>query len=463
MSTRTLDRTALDTLRRNFTGALLAPGDPGYEGCRTLFNAMIDRHPALIAQCRTEDDVAAAIRFGRQTGSETAVRGGGHGVAGTCTTEGGLVVDLRHLDSVTVDPDARTATVGGGATMADLDAATQPYRLATTGGRVSTTGVGGFLLGGGSGWLDRTFGLACDNLVAADLITADGSKVHTDATTEPDLFWALHGGGGNFGAVTSFTLRLHPLAALTAALLIWRPEEGPEVTRAYRDFIAGAPDSVGGGLIYVTAPDEPFVPEDLTGSLACLALVTYTGPEQEAREVLEPLLRLAPAGEMIAEMPYAELQSMLDDPPGYRNYWSAEHLQSLPDEAVDVFCRKAHEMIVPSPSQHVLFPQGGAVDDDPHDYPVPWRHAPWTVHPFGLWSDPVDDDRAVAWARGLLRELRPWTSGSVYLNFIGQEGHDRLVNAFGPRNYERLTRIKARYDPGNTFHLNHNVPPASGS
>lgn len=291
-------------------------------------------------------------------------------------------------------------------------------------------------------------------------MTADGARLHTDETTEPDLFWALHGGGGNFGAVTSFTLRLHQLPVLTAALLVWRAEDGPDIARAYRDLLEAAPAEVGGGLIYLTAPDEPFVPEDLVGSLACVVLVTYTGPEYEAREVAGPLLDLDPAGQMIAEMPYAQLQSMLDDPPGYRNYWSAEHLQSLPDEAVDVFCDRAQEMIVPSPSQHVLFPQGGAVADDPHDYPVPWRHAPWTVHPFGLWDDPADDERAVRWARGLLAGLRPWTSGSVYLNFIGHEGHDRLVAAFGPRNYERLTEIKARYDPDNVFRLNHNIPPA---
>ncbi|MFC4497889.1 FAD-binding oxidoreductase [Streptomyces ovatisporus] len=461
MSSRTLDGTALESLRTTFTGTLLTPGEPGYEDSRTLFNAMIDRRPALIAQCRTEDDVAAAIGFGRQMDWEIAVRGGGHGVAGTCTTQGGLMVDLRHLNTVSVDPATRTARVGGGATMADLDAATQPHRLATTGGRVSTTGVGGFLLGGGSGWLDRTYGLACDNLLGADLITADGSKIHTDAADEPDLFWALHGGGGNFGAVTSFTLQLHPLAALTAALLVWRPQDGPEAVRAYRDLLTDAPREVGGGFLYFTAPDEPYVPGDLAGSLACLALVTYTGPEQEAREVIEPLTRLHPAGQMITEMPYAQLQSMLDDPPGYRNYWSAEHLHALPDEAVDVFCDNASEMIVPSPSQHVLFPQGGAVRDDPHHYPIPWRHAPWTVHPFGLWSDPADDDRAIHWARTLLTELHPWTSGSVYLNFIGQEGHDRLLAAYGPHNYQRLTEIKARYDPDNTFHLNHNIPPAS--
>lgn len=463
MSVQTLDGTALKTLRDSFSGTLLTPDQAGYDESRSCFNAMIDRHPGLVAMCRTPDDVAAAVAFGRKTDSEIAVRGGGHGVAGTCTTEGGLVIDLRHMRGVTVDPAARTATVAGGATMADLDAATQPHGLATTGGRVSTTGMGGFLLGGGSGWLDRKFGLACDNLLAAEIVTADGTRLRTDERTEPDLFWALHGGGGNFGVVTSFTLRLHRLPILTAALLIWPAEEGPRLARTYRNLLDAAPPEVGGGLIYLTAPDEPFVPEQLAGSLACAVLVTYTGPEDEAREAMRPLLDLDPAGRMIAEMPYAQLQSMLDDPPGYRNYWSAEHLESLPDEAVDIFCDRARDMVVPSPSQHVLFPQGGAVAENPHGYPVPWRQAAWTVHPFGLWEDPADDDRAIRWARELLADLRPWRSGSVYLNFIGHEGHDRLVAAFGQRNYERLSDIKRRFDPENVFHRNHNIPPAQRS
>jgi len=394
---------------------------------------------------------------------EIAVRGGGHSVAGTSTTDGGLVVDLREMNTVTVDPGARTVRVGGGATMRDLDAATQPYALATTGGRVSTTGVGGFVLGGGSGWLERSFGLACDNLLAADVVTADGSVLRTSPRSEPELFWALHGGGGNFGAVTSLTLRLHPLPALTAALLIWRPESGPEVLRAYRDFMEGAPDEVGGGFIYLTATDEEFVPEELVGRLAFAVLITYTGTQAQARDVISPMLGLEPDGQMVAEMPYAQMQSMLDDPPGYRNYWSAEHLDDFPDEAVDLFCARAEDMIVPSPSQHVLFPQGGAVARNDGEFPVPWRSAPWTVHPFGLWDDPADDARARYWARAMRSDVQPWANGAVYLNFIGQEGEERVIAGFGPENYRRLAKVKARYDPDNVFRLNHNIKPAAES
>ncbi|MCD6059667.1 MAG: linked oxidase domain protein [Thermomicrobiales bacterium] len=297
MTIGAVDRTALDQLRSRFTGDIILPDDPGYDAARTLFNAMIDKRPEVIAQCASVDDIVAAIRFARENSLEIAVRGGGHSVAGKALTDGGLVIDLRRMNRVVVDPERRTATVGGGATMGDLDRGTQPYGLATTGGRVSTTGVGGFTLGGGSGWLDRKFGLACDNLLAAELVLADGRIVHASETENPDLFWALHGGGGNFGVVTAFTFRLHPLSAVTAALLLWQPEAGPDIARAYRDFIMAAPDEVGGGLIYFTGPAEDFVPPHLVGQLVCAVLVTYAGPEDDARRAMAPMLELGHEGE----------------------------------------------------------------------------------------------------------------------------------------------------------------------
>jgi FAD/FMN-containing dehydrogenase len=265
---------------------------------------------------------------------------------------------------------------------------------------------------------------------------------------------------GNFGVATSFTLRLHELRSVTAALLLWRPEAGPEVMRAYRDFMEAAPDEVGGGLIFLTGPAEEFCPRDLVGNLALLVLVAYAGPAAQARQVAAPILALRPEGQMIAEMAYADFQCMLDDPPGNRNYWSAEYLDRLPDEAIGRFCARARDMLVPSASQHVLFPQGGAVARGPRDYPIPWRHAPWIVHPFGLWKDPADDDRARRWAHDVRADLRPWSSGAVYLNFIGDEGQDRVVAGFGKENYARLARVKAHYDPDNVFRLNHNIKPA---
>jgi len=454
------NQAALDELRRNFTGAIIVPDDPTYDEARTIFNAMIDRRPGIIAQCANVHDVVRSVHCARNHGLEIAVRGGGHGVAGRSLTEGGLVIDLRQMHAVEVAPEARTATVGGGATMSHLDRGTAPYGLMTTGGRVSTTGVGGFVLGGGGGWLDRKFGLACDNLLSVELVTADGSVIRASEDEHPELFWALHGGGGNFGVATAFTLRLHTLSSVTAALLLWHPEAGPDVLRAYRDFMASAPDEVGGGVLFLTGPSEAFVPANLVGRLACAVLVVYAGPEAEARRVAAPMLALGHEGELIAEMPYAELQCMLDDPPGYRNYWSAEYLDTFPDEAVDLFCARAKDMIVPSASQHVLFPQGGAVGRKPANYPLPWRHAPWIVHPFGLWQDPADDERARRWARDIRADLKPWSSGAVYLNFIGDEGEDRVVAGFGRENYARLAKVKAQYDPENVFRLNHNIKPA---
>ncbi|MGP4017209.1 FAD-binding oxidoreductase [Saccharopolyspora sp. 5N708] len=442
------------------TGSVLGPDDEAYEQARALFNGAVRARPRLIAQCLDPADVAAALTFAQQNSVEVAVRSGGHSVSGASTVDGGLVIDMRAMNSVSVDPEARTATVGGGALWRDVDQATQPHGLATTGGRVSTTGVAGLTLGGGSGWLERKCGLTCDNLLAVELVTAAGRRVVASDAENPELFWGLHGGGGNFGVATSFTFRLHELPVFSAALMLWPPEEASAVVRTYRDLMADAPDDIGGGALFVTAPAEDFVPGSLVGSLACAILVTCAGPETELRSRIEPLLALRPAGSLIAELPYAELQCMLDNPPGYRNYWSAEYLRELPDAAVGLFCARAADMVVPSPSQHVLFPWGGAVARANGRWPMANRSAPWVVHPFGLWEDPADDVRAREWARALREDLRPYTTGAVYLNFIGDEGQARVIAGFGEQNYRRLARLKAEYDPRNAFHRWHNVLPA---
>ncbi|WP_262401823.1 FAD-binding oxidoreductase [Actinomadura sp. CNU-125] len=409
-------------LRTDFAGEVILPRDPGYDEARTLFNGMIDRRPAVIAQCANTDDVARAVGFARERGLEVSVRGGGHGVAGKALVDGGLVVDLRMLNSVTVDPDARTARVGGGAVMADLDRATGEYGLATTGGRVSTTGVAGLVLGGGSGWLERKYGLTCDNLISAELVTADGRHVRASGEENPELFWALHGGGGNFGVSTSFTFRLHPVATLGLAMLLWPPEAGPDVVTALRDFMEAAPDEIGGGAEYMLAPPADFVPDDLAGRLALGVIVTCVGTEPEMRAMIEPMMGHGHAGGMLAEMPYTAVQCMDDDRPGLRNYWSAQHVRKLPDEAVARYCALADGMIVPSGSRHTLFPLGGAVASGPSEYPIPWREDPWVVHPLALWEDPADDVRAKTWVRDVRTSMEQWSTGSLYLNFIGDEG-----------------------------------------
>lgn len=464
MTAPSADGSAAEAFREGFAGSVLAPDAPGYEAARAGFNSMIDRRPALIAQCVTENDVIAAIRFARERGLEIAVRSGGHSVAGASVSEGGLVIDLRRMNSVDVDPTARTARVAGGATWSDLDRACEPHGLATTGGRVSTTGVAGLTLGGGSGWLERKFGLACDSLLSVGMVAADGRAVIASEDENPELFWALHGGGGNFGVATELTFRLHPLPAATLGLLLWAADAGPDVTRCYRDLIAGgAPDELGGGAIYLTGPPEEFVPEHLVGKLALAVVVVFAGGESAAREAIRPLLELKPDGEMIAELPYAEIQCALDDPPGYRNYWSAEHLEELPNAAIDLFCARAHDMIVPSPSQHALLPWGAAVAHHTDRWPLPHRRAAWVVHPFGTWENPDDDERGIAWAKAVCADMKPFATGDVYLNFIGNEGESRVLAGFGPENYKRLAAVKATYDPENIFRLNHNIKPAASS
>jgi FAD/FMN-containing dehydrogenase len=313
--------------------------------------------------------------------------------------------------------------------------------------------VAGLTLGGGSGWLERKLGLACDSLISVSLVTADGRQVTASEEENPELFWALHGGGGNFGVATSFQFRLHPVPLMTLAILLFPSDRGPEVARRYRDFADEAPEEVGGGVLHLVGPPEPFVPEHMQGQLVMAVGVMYAGEETDARAVAAPLLELSPAGQMIAEM-----QSALDDPPGLRNYWSAQHLEEFPDEAIDWFCARAQDMIVPSPSQQIALPWGGAVARNGNDWPLASRRARWTVHPFGLREDPADDERAKTWARATCSDMKPYATGDLYLNFTGDEGDGRVHAGFG-EHYSRLAAVKAEWDPDNVFRLNHNVKP----
>jgi FAD/FMN-containing dehydrogenase len=450
---------ALAALREDLVGDVLAPGDPGYDEARTVFNAMIDRRPAVIAQCADAVDVVRAVRFARELDLPVAVRGGGHSVAGAALGDGALVVDLRRMHHVTVDPAAEAVRIEGGATIGHLDRATEPYGLATTGGRASTTGIGGFVLGGGTGWLDRAFGLAVDNLLGVELVTADAERVHANPDENPELFWALHGGGGNFGVATALTLGLHELPEFSIVLLMCLPESGPDVVRTFREIMRTGPDEVSGAVLYLTAPPEEFVPAALVGRLLCGVLLTYAGGEDDLRKLAEPLLALPHEVELAGDMPYADVQCMLDFPSGLRNYWSAEYPADLPDELADAFCACADGMPVPTRSQQILFPQGGAIAAGPHEYPVPYRDAPWVAHPFGIWADPADDERAIAWVRDVRAAVRPWSGGAVYLNFIGDEGPERLRAGLGEGNLLRLEKVKRRYDPDNVFRFNHNIRP----
>lgn len=439
----------------------IRPDSPDYDETRKLFNAMIDRRPAVIAQCADDGGVAEALAYAYDHNLAVAVRAGGHSVAGMSSNDGGLVVDVRPMKSISVDRENRTVTAGAGVTWGEFDRATQEHGLLTTGGRASTTGVAGFTLGGGSGWLERSFGFACDNLKSVNLITAHGDRVTASATENPELFWALHGGGGNFGVATSFTFAMHELGpTVQAGLMLWPGDAATEVSRAYRDAAMAAPDTVGTGFILFTAPPEPFVPDDMVGKMAVGMAYLYAGDSEEGAEHLKPFRELGPAVDLVDAVPYADFQCMIDDPPDHYNYWSADYHNELTDDALDLIVESARRL--PSAnSQQVVFHWGGAVGGPAAgSTPLRNRNAQWVSHPFGLAETREEGEEAKAWVKRFRQDIAPYTTGGVWLNFIGHEGQDRIVEAYGEENYRRLSRVKRDFDPANTFRGNQNILPA---
>jgi len=448
----------------DFGGTGLRPGDEGYDVARGVFNQMIDRSPAVIARCHSSDDVAAVITHARTMELPLSVYGGGHSVTGAAVVDGGVCLDLRGLRTVDVDPTGRTARVGGGCTWGEVDAATQESGLAVTGGRISTTGVGGLTLGSGSGWIERKLGLTCDSLLEVQLATADGRLVTASDTQNPELFWGLRGGGGNFGVVTRFTFRLHEVGPiLLGGLLMYPAAMAGDVVRFYRDFIAGAPDEVCGGLAFICAPPADFVPEPVRGQPVLGVMACYVGPVADGYQALGPLLEFGPpAISMVQPIPYVALQQMLDEacPRGMRNYWTADFLGNLPDEAVDALVERAAQPVSPL-TQINLIPGGGAISRVPDDATAfGQRTAPWNVHYLSMWPDPADDELNIAYTKETAAAMEPWTTGRSYLNFIGDEGSDRVADAFGPTAYSRLQALKQEWDPDNVFSHNQNIRPA---
>ncbi|HEY2635835.1 MAG TPA: FAD-binding protein, partial [Solirubrobacteraceae bacterium] len=395
-----------------FRGDALRAGDDGYDEARAVFNGMIDRRPALIARCGGTADVVDAVALARERRLPLAVRGGGHSVGGHGVCEGGVMIDLSAMRSVHVDPGRRIARVGGGALWGDVDRATQLFGLAVTGGRVGGTGVGGLTLGSGSGWLERKLGLTCDSLISAELVTADGRVLTASDEEHPDLFWGLRGGGGNFGVVTSFEFRLHPVGPiLYGGMLMFPGPRAAEVTRAYRGFIAGAEDDIGGAVALLSAPDAPFVPEPARGQPVAGVVVVYTGDPADGPEAYAPMRELGPVVEMVGPMPYTAIQGLIDGTgqPGLRNYWTAEFLDDLPDEAIDVLAE--FHARVPSPFTAMpIIPGGGAITRVAEDADaLGYRDAPWNVHMLTMWADAADDERNIAWTRDLAAAIQPWT------------------------------------------------------
>ncbi|MFT3839030.1 MAG: FAD-dependent oxidoreductase [Myxococcaceae bacterium] len=454
----------LGGLRQRFRGELLTSEDGArYDAARAVFNAIFDRRPAAIARATGAADVIAAVGFARERGLPLAVKGGGHSVAGYSTTEGGLLLDLSPMKGIRVDPRENRLRAQTGLTWGEVDRETQAFGLATTGGRVTSTGLPGFVLGSGSGWLERTCGLACDNLLSADVVTADGRLLTASANENADLFWGLKGGGGNFGVVTELELRLHPVGPIIlGGLMLFPREQAAQVCRAYRDWMADAPAELGGGLVFLHAPPAPFVPESLRLKPAAGIIVAWFGEPARGEAWLKLLrAKVPPAADVVQPMPYCALQSMLDagNPHGRRQYWRSDNLRSLDDAAIDTLITCANSAT--SPFSNVILQPGGhavaAVADEAT--PLGGRTAPWQLHCYGTWEG-ADDATHVAWVKQTERAIAPWAAGKVSLNFISEADANRVRTAFGDEKYAKLSALKRKYDPDNFFRLNQNIPPA---
>ena len=443
---------SVDELRFRLQGGVHEPGDESYEDTCTLFNTMIDRRPLLVAECVAVEDVVAALAFARDRDLPIAVRAGGHSVAGLSLCDDGVVLDVRGMADIEVDADRRILRVGGGAIWADVDRATQAHGLATTGGRVSTTGVAGLTLGGGSGWLERKHGLTCDNLVAAELVTWDGRIVRASERENPELLWALRGGGGSFGVVTALELQLHPLGPeVFGGVALFDAERAHEVVRTFRDVMNDAPDQLSLACAFITAPeDDDDVPADLRGRPTIAVLGMWAGSVADGERALAPIRALGPDADFFGQTGYADFQCSIDDPPGYRNYWTAENVIDLPDVAIDLLVRRATELPA-GPSQLFIVAWGGAVRRfGPEHSPLAGREARFIVHPLLLWEDPADDERCRALARAFRSDVQRWSIGATYPNFLGDEGSARMSAAFGPST-EGLAAVKAKWDPHGAF------------
>jgi FAD/FMN-containing dehydrogenase len=457
----------LDPLRAGFAGPILTAADGDlYDAARVAYNAMFDRRPAVIAQAVSSADVAQAIGFARANGLAIAVRGGGHSVAGYSTIEGGLLLDLGPMKAIAVEVDARLVRVQPGVVWGELDAATQAHGLATTGGRMTTTGVAGFVLGSGSGWLERLHGLACDNLIAAELVTATGETITVNESENAELLWGLRGGGGNFGVVTEFTLRLHPVGPeVYAGMLMYPRAQAPEVVRHVRDFLRDAPREVTGGVIFMHAPPAPFVPPALQGAPVVSVVGGHWGSVDEGAEALAPLKEYGEPGvDLMGPTTYLDFQMITDagNPPGRRNYWRSELLPDVPDEAIDALVACAAQAASPT-SVVVLGRTGGAIGDVAEDATaLSGRGSEWQFHCYASWTD-ADDTPNIAWARASEAALRPWTMAGMALNFVSDIDNSRVRSSFGAEKYQRLVQLKRQWDPENVFSMNQNIPPTDGT
>ena len=458
-----LQATRIEALKGNFRGQVILPDDDLYESARKVWNATIDKHPALIARCATTSDAVGAVNFAKDNGLVLAVRGGGHNIAGSALCDDGIVIDLSQMKAANVDAASLRGTIEGGATLADFDAATQAHGLAIPLGINSTTGVAGLTLGGGFGWLSRKYGMTIDNLESAEVVTAAGEVVRASATENADLFWALRGGSGNFGVVTRFEFRLHPVGPnVLSGLIVYPLSEAKAVLQQYRDFMTKAPDELSVWAVLRQAPPLPFLPEAVHGKeIIALALI-YTGDPKLGEPLVEPLRKFGtPLGEHVGVQPYTAWQQAFDPllTPGARNYWKSHNFSVLDDGLFDVVIEYAKKL--PSPQCEIFFGAIGGATTRPAPDSAAYAHrdALFVMNVHGRWTDKADDERCIRWARDYFKASAPFASGGVYVNFLTADEGDRVKAAYG-QNYDRLAQIKRKYDPTNLFSMNQNIQPA---
>jgi len=459
----TLNEQTVQEFKAALRGELIRPGDGGYEEARKVYNGMIDRHPSLIARCADAADVIAAVNFARDNRLTLSIRGGSHNVAGFAVCDDGLVIDLSRMKGIRVDPVRRTVRAQGGCTWGDLDHATHAFGLATTGGVLSTTGIAGLTLGGGIGHLTRKYSLSCDNLLSVDVVTADGRFLTASAEENPDLFWAVRGGGGNFGVVTSLEYRLHPVSTVLGGPIFYPIDKTRDVLRFYREFIAGAPEELGAFFAFQKGPPAPFVPEHLHNVTMCAIVACYAGPDlNKGEEVVKPLREFGPpALDHLGPAPYPALQSAFDPllPPGLQHYWKADFFDVLSDEAIDMHVEYGPRVPTLQSTMHVYPIDGAPQRVGKDETAFSYRDASFSAVIAGMWPDPADNERNIAWVREYFEALHPHSSGGAYVNFMtDDEGQDRIKASYRG-NYQRLVDLKNKYDPTNLFRMNQNIRP----
>ena len=451
----------IDDLRGRVRGQVVSRDDDGYEDARKVYNAMIDRHPLAVIRCAGAADVAAVVDFARENGVDLAIRGGGHSVPGFGTCDDGVVADLSGMQQVDVDPKAMTARAQGGATWGIFNDATHAHGLATTGGIISTTGIGGLTLGGGIGYLSRGAGLSCDNLLSAEVVTADGRTVTASEHDNPDLFWALRGGGGNFGVATSLEYRLHPVNDIYGAAMFFELDDARGLLEFYRDFIAGAPEQLGAFPAWQIAPPLPFIPESRHGEPFVAFVACWAGPVDEGPNVIKPVRDVGPVvGEMSGPMPYPALNAAFDAllPPGLQQYWKANFLTELSDGQIDAQLEWGPKVPTVNSTGHI-YPIDGAVQRVAADATAfGHRDANFATVIAGAWPDPADNEKNTAWVRGFYEASAKHSEPGGYVNFASGDEGGRIKDSYGA-NYDQLREVKRTYDPGNVFHVNQNIAP----